>query len=44
VYEKIKENQKSPNDLVLLCGDFNISRSEMSEILGKRLLKGNPEF
>ena len=44
VSEKISESQKSQNDLVLLCGDFNLSRSAMGEVTSKRLIKINTEF
>lgn len=37
--KKVKDTNGIHNDLVLLCGDLNISRSEMSQLMGKRLLK-----
>jgi hypothetical protein len=42
--EKLKANMKSPHDLVLLTGDFNIQAHGMNPLLAKKLIKENPEF
>jgi hypothetical protein len=35
---------KSPNDLVLICGDFNLSSRELNPILAEKLVRENPAF
>lgn len=44
INEKLKENMKSPHDLVLITGDFNICSQEMNPYITKKFVKENPEF
>jgi hypothetical protein len=37
--KKLKDANGIHNDLILLCGDLNLSRSEIGQIMAKKIIK-----